>query len=56
MRKNYRLLRKNQREKEQEGSSGEEDNNSATRNEPKLDKVKNNVKFEEGEPTMRRNK
>lgn len=55
VRKNYRLIRKNEREKEQE-NSGEEDNNPAAKNEPRLDKIKNDVKFEEGEPTARRNK
>lgn len=55
VRKNYRLIKKNEREKEQE-SSGEEDNNSIMQNKPGLDKVKNNVKFEEGKPSARRNR
>ncbi|XP_014479583.1 PREDICTED: nucleolar protein 10 isoform X2 [Dinoponera quadriceps] len=55
VRRNYRLIRKNEREKEQE-NSGEEDNNPAAENEPRLKKAKNVVKFEEGKPMERRNK
>ncbi|EFN87882.1 nucleolar protein 10 [Harpegnathos saltator] len=58
VRKNYRLLKKNEREEEEEEqeNSGEEDNNPAAKNEPRLGKIRNGVKFEEGEPTTRRNK
>lgn len=59
VRKNYRLLRKNEREKEQEQeqeNSEEEDNNLVAKDVSKLDKIKNDVKFEEGKPTTRRNK
>lgn len=47
VRKNYRLMRKNEREKEQESS--DEDNDATAKDEAELDEIKNNkVKFQEG--------
>lgn len=48
VRKNYRLIKRNEREKEQERTSDDEDNDAITKNETQLDKIKNNVKFQEG--------
>lgn len=45
VRKNYRLIRKNEREEEQE-SDGED--NATAKNEAELDEIKNDVKFQEG--------
>ncbi|EZA53311.1 hypothetical protein DMN91_005222 [Ooceraea biroi] len=50
--KNYRLIRKNKREREEE--SGDENNDSVVKNEPKLDEIQNNVKFEVGEPVKKK--
>lgn len=49
--KNYRLIKKNEREKEQEN---EEDDNLIVKNEPEMNKVKNEVKFEEGGPEKKK--
>ncbi|XP_029159184.1 nucleolar protein 10 [Nylanderia fulva] len=46
VRKNYRSIKRNQREEEQ--NSDDEDNDATTKNETKLDKIKNDVKFQEG--------
>lgn len=50
VRKNYRLIKKNEREREQEN----EEDNLIAKNEPKMDKIKNEVKFEEGSPQMKK--
>jgi len=49
--KNYRLIKKNEKKREREN---EDDNNLITRNELKLDKIKNEVKFEEGGPQKKK--
>jgi len=51
VRKNYRLIKKNEKKREREN---EDDNNLITRNEPKIDKIKNEVKFEEGGPQKKK--
>lgn len=48
VRKNYRLIKRNERETEQERSSDNEDNDAITKNETEIDKFKNDVKFQEG--------
>ncbi|XP_067213552.1 nucleolar protein 10 [Linepithema humile] len=52
VRKNYRLIKRNERMKEQE--SEDEDNNPIDKNGLKLDDIKNEVKFEEGEPEKKK--
>lgn len=51
MQKNYRLIKKNEREKEQEN---EEDDNLIVKNELEMNKVINEVKFEEGGPEKKK--
>jgi len=51
VRKNYRLIKKNEKKREREN---EDDNNLITRNELKIDKIKNEVKFEEGDPQKKK--
>lgn len=46
VRKNYRLIKKNEREEEQ--GSDDEDNDATAKNEAELDEIKNDVKFQEG--------
>lgn len=50
--KNYRLIRRNERIKEQE--SEDADNDTIVKNGSKLDDIKNDVKFEEGEPEKKK--
>ncbi|XP_012542067.1 nucleolar protein 10 [Monomorium pharaonis] len=50
VRKNYRLIKKNERKREQES----DDNNLITRNEPEINKVRSEVKFEEGGPEKKK--
>ncbi|XP_011645134.1 nucleolar protein 10 [Pogonomyrmex barbatus] len=46
VRKNYRLIKKNEREQEQESQT--EDNNLAAENDSEMNEIKTKVKFEEG--------
>lgn len=51
--KNYRLIKKNERERELENA--DEDNDSdVVKDEPKLDQIENNVKFEAGESVKKK--
>lgn len=49
VRKNYRLIKKNEREKQQE-----DDDNLIARNEPRMNEIKYEVKFEEGGPERKK--
>lgn len=54
VRKNYRLMRKNEREKELESDSNEDDNNLISNNELRTNEIKREVKFEEGGPERKK--